>query len=415
MGVNTHFIATICVMTVSVIVATPTTPLANVDDSQSRDLSKSLEDFGTLLYSQIAKRSEQKNILFSPFSIETNLAMLRLGATGQTAAEIDNALHLKFNDGEKLANSFEKILSIYQNSDFLQMANKIYIKDDLELRDEFNKLLAEHFFASAENVNFTQNIKAAETINSWVAAKTNQLIKDLVSADDLSSETRLLLLNAIYFKGEWEHAFPEEGTRPQKFYVDATNSVDVEMMHTYGDYRYGKIDQLDATALEMPYKNSDLYMLVILPNSRDALEDLRIKLQSYSLQDIRDNMALEKVTVKMPKFKTEYTIELKETLKSLGIERMFSKDAELEKMTNSSERLEVTKVLHKAFIEVNENGTKAAASTGMYNKNSCSVVAPETLPFPPVYIYRFVVDHGFIYKIVNSDGIEFFEGSQSEF
>ncbi|XP_061393905.1 serine protease inhibitor 42Dd-like [Musca vetustissima] len=415
MGVNTHFIATICVMAVTVIVATPTTPLVNVDDSQLRDLSKSLEDFGTLLYSQIAKRSEQKNILFSPFSIETNLAMLRLGATGQTAAEIDNALHLKYNDVEKLANSFEKILSIYQNSDFLQMANKIYITDDLELRDEFNKLLAEHFYASAENVNFTENIKAAETINSWVATKTNQLIKDLMSGDDLSAETRLVLLNAIYFKGEWEYAFPEEGTRPQKFYVDATNSVEVEMMHTYGEYRYGKIDQLDATALEMPYKNSDLYMLVILPNSRDGLEDLRIKLQSYSLQELRDNMAVEKVTVKMPKFKTEYTIELKETLKSLGIERMFSKDAELEEMTNSSERLEVTKVLHKAFIEVNEKGTKAAASTGMYIKKSCSVVAPETLPFPPVYIYQFVVDHGFIYKIVNSDGIEFFEGSQSEF
>ncbi|XP_061387006.1 serine protease inhibitor 3/4-like [Musca vetustissima] len=325
MGVNTHFIAIICVMIVTVIVASPTT--TSNEDSQLRDLSKSLQAFGTKLYSSIAKNSGQKNILFSPFSIETSLAMMRLGATGQTAQEIDN--------------------------------------DQLELRDQFNELLEKNFFASAENVNFTQNIKTAEKINSWVEAKTNHLITDLISADDLDENTRVVLLNAIYFKGEWLQPFFVPVTRQKNFYVDATNYVSVEMMLTFGQFRYGKIDQLDATAVAMPYKNTDLYMIVILPNSRDGLDDLRIKLQSYSLQELRDNMAETMIQVEMPKFKTEYKIELSEILERLGIERLFT-DAELDKMIISKEGLQVSKVLHKAIIEVNEKGTEAAAATGMY-------------------------------------------------
>ncbi|XP_061387008.1 serine protease inhibitor 3/4-like, partial [Musca vetustissima] len=362
MGVDYHFIATICVMILTVVVATPTT-ISN-DDLQLRDLSKSLDSFGTKLYSKIAKRSAEKNIIFSPFSIETSLAMVRLGATGPTAEEIDNSLNLKFNNAEKLSNYFRKILSKYQNSNFLQMANKIYIMETFKLQDQYNGLLTKNFFTSAENVNFTQNIKAAETMNSWVAAKTNQLIKNLIAADDLDRTTRMVLLNAIYFKGEWAQGFPEHATRQQKFYIDATNSVNVDMMHMKGKFRYGEIDQLDATALEMPYKNSDLYMLVILPNSRDGLENLRIKLKSLSLQELRDNMFETTVQVEMPKFKAEFTIELKDVLQRLGMERMFSKEAEFGELINTSETIEVSKVLHKAFIDVNEKGTEAAASTG---------------------------------------------------
>ncbi|XP_061394168.1 alaserpin-like [Musca vetustissima] len=405
MGANTHSIATICVMILTVIAATPAT-ISN-DDSLLRDLPKSLEDFGTKLYSNIAKRSAQKNIIFSPFSIETSLAMIRLGATGQTADEIDNALNLKFSNGERLANYFEQILSTYLNGDLLQLANNIYAEEKLELRDQFNVLLAKHFFASGENVNFTQNIKAAEKINSWVAAKTSQLINDLVSAEDLDENTRLLLLNAIYFKDEWARPFIGPRTQPKKFYVDATNYVNVNLMVTFGDFLYGKIDYLDATALEMPYKNSDLYMLVILPNSRDGLDDLRIKLQSYSLREIRENMVETKVLVEMPRFKTEYKIELNEILKGLGVERMFS-HADLEKMINSKEVLQVTKFLHKAIIHVNEFGTEASAATGIGASATSAVIVPEIET-------KFVVDHGFFYKIVNSDGIEFFEGSQSDF
>ncbi|XP_061397764.1 serine protease inhibitor 3/4-like [Musca vetustissima] len=363
MGVNTHFIATICAMiltVVAVVVATPTT-IPNDAASHLRDVSKSLDIFGTKLYSKIATQSGRKNIIFSPFSIETSLAITRLGASGQTAEEIDQGLSLKFNNGVKLANYFQEILAAYQTSDLLQMANKVYVMENFELYDQYKELLAKNFYTSAENLNFTQNIKAAETINSWVASKTHQLIKDLIAADDLDERTRMVLLNAIYFNGEWLVRFHEQATFQKPFYVDATNSVDVAMMQTHGEFRYGQIDQLDASALEMRYKNSDLYMLIILPNARDGLEDLRIKLQSYSLEELRAGMVETKVLVEMPKFAAEYKIELKEILKSLGIERMFSADAELTKMVKG--KFEVTKVLHKASIAVNEKGTEAAAAT----------------------------------------------------
>ncbi|XP_061387007.1 serine protease inhibitor 3/4-like [Musca vetustissima] len=394
MGANTHFIATICFMILSVIVATPT--------STTDSTGKGLQDFATKLYSKLAKRDDQKNIIFSPFSIETILAMIRMGASGQTAEEIDNAVRFNFNNNEKLETNFKKILSVFEESNYLKMANKIYVAENVELRNQFSDILTNFYYASAENVNFTQNIKAAEVINSWVAAKTNNLITDLIGADDLDKYTRLVLLNAIYFKDEWAQGFPENATRQQKFYVDETDIVNVDMMHMRGLFRYGRSEQLDAAALELPYKNSDLRMLIILPNSRYGLEDLRNKLNSYSLEELRGSMFPVLVDVAMPKFKAEYTIELKEILQQLGIERLFSHDAELMNMLNTPEPIEVSKVLHKAFIEVSEKGTEAAASTGSIGVALSSVI-------------EFVVDHGFFYKIIDTYGTVYFEGSQKEF
>lgn len=283
-----------------------------------KKFTDSLESFGVKLFTEIAKSNPQKNIVFSPFSIQTCMAMARMGAGGETASEMDQSMGLTAVSEEELADKYFSILSQYENSNLLKIANKIYIKKNYEIQDKFNELLTTKFFSSAENIDFDDKVIAAKTMNNWVESKTNNLIKDLIPADSLDRDTRLVLMNAIHFKGEWVHAFPARSTQEADFYIDETNTVKVQMMYTTANFRYGDFPELDATALEMPYKNSDLSMLVILPNSRTGLVALEEKLKNTSLQDLTSRMNSYKVVVRMPKFKAEFSIELKRVLEKVS-------------------------------------------------------------------------------------------------
>lgn len=283
-----------------------------------KKFTDSLESFGVKLFTEIAKSNPQKNIVFSPFSIQTCMAMARMGAGGETASEMDQSMGLTAVSEEELADKYFSILSQYENSNLLKIANKIYIKKNYEIQDKFNELLTTKFFSSAENIDFNDKVIAAKTMNNWVESKTNNLIKDLIPADSLDRDTRLVLMNAIHFKGEWVHAFPARSTQEADFYIDETNTVKVQMMYTTANFRYGDFPELDATALEMPYKNSDLSMLVILPNSRTGLVALEEKLKNTSLQDLTSRMNSYKVVVRMPKFKAEFSIELKRVLEKVS-------------------------------------------------------------------------------------------------
>ncbi|KAI8118117.1 Serine protease inhibitor 42Dd [Lucilia cuprina] len=363
---------------------------------------KGLESFGIRLFSELVKNNQGKNIVFSPFSIQTCIAMARMGAEGKTAQEIDQGLALTVQNPEELANNYHAILELYENSPILKIANKIYVMENYEVQEKFNELLSKQFFSAVESVNFAKREEAANTINTWVENKTNNLIKDLISPQILGLDTRLVLVNAIHFKGEWLYQFPERATREMDFYLDETNTVKVQMMHirTRNErFNYGEFPELDATALEMRYKNSDLSMLIILPNSRTGLADLEEKLKNVSLPDLTKRMFNTKVIVDMPKFKAEFEVELTEALKNLGMNRMFTDQAEFGKMLKSAEPLRVSKVIHKAFIEVNEKGTEAAAATGMVIRKKRALVDLSD-------IIEFNVEHPFVFKILQKTSSE---------
>uniref|UniRef100_A0A1B0AB08 Serpin domain-containing protein n=1 Tax=Glossina pallidipes TaxID=7398 RepID=A0A1B0AB08_GLOPL len=186
--------------------------------SKEELFANGLENFGIKLYANLAASNRGKNLIFSPFSIQTCAAMARLGAEGSTATELDQGLNLVTDDLNAMADLYHSVLSQYEKSDILKIANKIYVQKDYEVQDEYNKLLSEKFFSKAEEINFSSNVEAAKAINSWVALKTNNRIQDLISAGSLNSDTRLILLNAIHFKGEWVHKFPERSTRDKDFY-----------------------------------------------------------------------------------------------------------------------------------------------------------------------------------------------------
>ncbi|XP_039957404.1 serine protease inhibitor 42Dd-like isoform X3 [Bactrocera tryoni] len=373
-----------------------------------REFASKSAQFAVKLFNHMYKSDPNKNIIYSPFSIQTCVGMARIGAVGETAAELDRGLGLPPNDVTAIADTFHNVLVTYKDSPILKIANKIYVMQGYSVKKEFNEIATTKFYSSADSINFADNANAANTINKWVESKTNNLIKNLISPDALDSDTRVVLVNAIHFKGEWKYQFPKSATRDDDFYLNEVDSVRVPMMNLKESFGYGVISELDATVLEMPYKDSDLSMVVILPNSRTGLASLQEKLKNFNLSDITRYLIHTKVIVKMPKFKAEYDIELNDALINLGMARMFSKDAEFSNMLDSDEPLQVSKVVHKAFIEVNEEGTEAAAATAVIVSRITSVGGG---PPPP---RLFIADKPFAYIIKNKANLILFAGQKTK-
>ncbi|XP_030387484.1 alaserpin-like isoform X2 [Scaptodrosophila lebanonensis] len=376
------------------------------DSNDVRDVaefSRRLAIFSINVYGKLSLLKSNENVVFSPFSIQTCAAMARIGAEGQTAEELDRGLGLVSSNVTEIAESYNRVLSIYEKSNILRIANKIYVMQDYALNDEYNALLAQKFLSSAENIDFGQSEKAANAINGWVEERTNNLIKNLIPPSALNGLTRLVLVNAIHFKGTWVHKFPKHATHSELFYLNDDESVNVPMMNLKDRFRYADLPDLDATALEMPYADSDLSMLVILPKSKTGLQQLEKKLQSVPLSQVTDKLYSTQVIVKFPKFKAEFQVELTNVFKELGMSRMFSSKAEFGKMLQSPESLQVSAVIHKAFIDVNEEGTEAAAATGMV---MCFASMPMFQPDP----IRFSADHPFYYHIAHKQGTVLFAG-----
>nr|XP_014095060.2 alaserpin isoform X4 [Bactrocera oleae] len=385
-------------------VYTTTASMSNHDQiGTQREFASKSAQFAVKLFNHMHKKEPNRNIIYSPFSIQTCVGMARIGAVGETAAELDRGLGLPSNDVTAIADTFHNVLATYKDSPILKIANKIYVMQGYSIKKEFNEIATTKFFSSADSINFADSAKAATTINKWVESKTNNLIKNLIAPDAVDSDTRVVLVNAIHFKGEWKYQFPKSATHDDDFYLNEVDSVRVPMMNLKESFGYGVISELDATVLEMPYKDSDLSMVVILPNSRTGLGSLQEKLKNFNLSDITRHLMTTKVIVKLPKFKAEYDIELNDALINLGMARMFSRNAEFGNMLDSDVPLQVSKVVHKAFIEVNEEGTEAAAATAM-KLLYCSLIAHHQPP-------RFKVDRPFAYLIRSDDhGVPLFVG-----
>ncbi|EDW77208.1 uncharacterized protein Dwil_GK22245 [Drosophila willistoni] len=352
--------------------------------------------FTNELFHLLGSGGVKENVVFSPFSIQTCLALAFVGAKGETADEIANGLHFVSNFPPEVAQTFQFVLEKYKNSSLLKVANKIYIQEGHKLKDSYSQAIKEQYHSEAESINFALNDAAAGAINSWVNAKTQGKITELVSADSFSDLTRLVLLNALHFKGSWVHRFQEAATAEDDFWVAEEQSVRVQYMNQKAKFGYGFFSDLGCTALDMPYKDSDLSMFVLLPQEREGLKTLAEKLKTVNLVDLADKLAVEEVHVKFPKFKVDYSLELADKLKQLGIKKMFDAGAEFDNLLESPEGIFVSKVLHKATIEVNEEGTEAAAATGM-------IMMTRMMTFP----IQFQADRPFLYVIWNKKNILF--------
>ncbi|XP_055630071.1 serine protease inhibitor 42Dd-like isoform X2 [Toxorhynchites rutilus septentrionalis] len=325
---------------------------------------RSTNDFAFKLYKQIVF-NETKNVIISPFSISTCLSFAAMGSAGETAIEMLSVMEYDIVAGKKaIANNFGKIIAGLDENNNLKIANKIYVMESYQVKQSFGEIATRTFRSEIDTVDFKKSIETAKTINQWVEQKTNEKIKDLISPDSLNDKIRMVLINAIHFKGTWTHQFNPENTRPMPFWISPNESTDVPMMNIKKLFKYGIFDELGFAALELSYVDNDISMIILLPHERIGLGKLEENLPNLDISDLLTKMHFRAVELSLPKFKIEFDIDLKQLLKKLGMAGIFSDSADFSELLVQKVPLKVSKVIHKAFIEVNEEGTEAAAATG---------------------------------------------------
>ncbi|XP_046667305.1 serpin B6-like isoform X4 [Homalodisca vitripennis] len=344
--------------------------------------------FAISLYRALS-RNQAGNVFVSPLSVQMVLALAYTGAKGSTADEVAKVLSLP----EKLDNTYSgynALIRILQDP-VLKLANRMFVEKTAGVLETFQKNAEKYFLSPAESVDFMKDTENARVhINSWVEDQTNKKITNLLAPGILSCDTRLVLVNAIHFKANWSKQFQEKDTKEQPFHVSKTKSVPVQMMNIKKKFGFVHDKDLGAKILELEYEGGHFRMLVILPDEIDGLAKLEEKLEKVNLSDKIKYMQQPTVTVALPKFKMEETMDLNDILKSMGVETMFSQKANFSGISDVP--LVVSKVVQKAFVEVNEKGTEAAAATGFIMMRNCARVGPTP--------QSFIADHPFLFIIM---------------
>lgn len=340
----------------------------------------------------------EENLFFSPYSISSALAITYEGARGRTADEIRAVFHLPADDTVR-REGFRAIDAGINRADAgytLRTANALWAEKTYAFLPDYIETAREYYGANVTNLDFaTQPGASRITINRWVEERTNDLIKDLLPEGSISPLTRLVITNAIYFKGTWVKQFDENKTVEAEFRKGPGESVSVQMMQRTDEeavYGYAETDSLQV--LKMPYAHENgagLSMLVILPDDIEAAEE---SLDAQKIDDLRQSLTERRVNVYLPKFSLEETYPLAGTLAAMGMPTAFTDAADLSGM-DGTQNLFVSSVVHKAFVDVNEEGTEAAAATGVIINLKTSIEEEK----PPT----FRADHPFIFAILDND------------
>lgn len=369
--------------------------IIKTDDSEStqqgiQEVVNANNHFAFDLYSEL-KKSERGNIFYSPYSISAAMAMTYEGARGQTADEMKSVFHFpEYNNLRPnfavLYNDLNTGLGDYE----LSTGNALWVQKDYPFLPEYISRVEKYYGGKASNVDFiSETEKSRQTINNFIEEHTNQKIKDLLPAGSIDALTRLVLTNAIYFKGTWQWEFDTSDTRDEDFKITPDNIVKVKMMNMDPEkarFNYAATDDLQI--LELPYKGDKLSMLILLPKS--DLASIESSLTAEKINEYKSQMRETKMdAIAIPKFKfdTKYTIN--DTLKAMGMPTPFDGDNADFSSMDGSKRLFISFVIHQAFINVDEKGTEAAAATAVGISLQSAVL--------PSNIFR--ADHPFIFLI----------------
>jgi serpin B len=355
--------------------------------------------FAIELYGQLRKQTG--NLFFSPESISTALAMTYAGARADTAAEMAKTLHFTMPAG-RLHPAMGALLrdrNAAHDHYRLKEADALWVQTGYSLLPEFIKMNKDNYDADLNHVDFINAIEASlQTINIWVEQRTENKIRGLLQPGSLHLDTRLVLTNAIYFKGDWEERFKKEDTKDEDFRLFATRAIKTPMMHITRGFNY--FDGASFQALEIPYKKKELSMIVLLPKAMEGLSAFEQSLTPAKMQQLLGQLwPVGTVIVTMPKFKMEAQFRLKDTLIAMGMKAAF--DMKMADFSGVASReamqrdgnLSISAVIHKAYVDVNEEGTEAAAATAV------TVIALAAPPTPPTHPIIFRADHPFMFLI----------------
>ncbi|CAB4056625.1 PRI1 [Lepeophtheirus salmonis] len=335
--------------------------MADQNDPDLSTLSNGVFDFTTKLFSEACLKDS--NGVFSGYSLANILSMTSFGAKGKTLTEIRETLGLPTSQGTIKA-AYSRITNdlVSDKHITIEIANGIFPQDNFQIKDSFIKNTQDAFKAEVHSIDYSDSKEAVEVLNSWVETKTHNKIKDLFSSDSIDASTVTVFVNAIYFKGSWKSKFDSKRTKNRDFYVSPNQKIQVPTMFAPKiEVGSSYIESLKSEIIILPYEGDQYEMYLIVPDDRFGL----------------------------PEFKLESFYNLKDSLRAIGIKQIFSDKSDLSGIAGSPNQLYVSKIFQKATIEVNEEGSEAAAASGV-------VMMMRSMPMPPTPV---VIDHPFMFFI----------------
>jgi len=347
-----------------------------------------------------AMKIPEENLFFSPLSIYTLLSMVFAGARGLTETQIKTVLHIKL-DQVRFHSEYKKLLSVFQRDtgSELSMANLLCVHKKYQLLEKYLWIVEDTYGGTIWNLDFNAIPETCLKINTWVAEHTQGKIKNVIHT--LKEDDGFVLVNAIYFKGTWENLFKEKDTKEENFTLLSGDKILVQMMHQKEKFRW--INEDGFQILEMPYKGIRIFgtlehisMIIFLPEKKDGIEDLENSLTNEKIENYLEKLHKiweKEINVYFPKFKIEKGYELKKILHNLGMTSAFSEGANFSKIAEDPPKY-ISQIIHKAFVEVNERGTEAAAVTAL--RVLGSAIGPTAKP------PDFRADHPFIFLLIDS-------------
>ncbi|XP_017129268.1 alaserpin [Drosophila elegans] len=350
-----------------------------------------MDRFTGKLFHKIVRPLQLRNVVLSPFSLHALLGMIYGASEGKTFRELQEVGEFG-ESASAVALDFERVIKFKESlgAADLTLATRVFYNQRLgginHSYDDFAKF---YFDAGTEPVDMDRGKETRDKINAWVADSTRNKIRDLVATDDINGQMQALLVNAVHFKGRWEHEFSIMDTQPAEFHHTGGRTSQVAMMYNDDVYGLADLPELEATALELAYKDSGTSMLILLPNLRNGLPSLEQQLSrpEFDLNRVAHRLRRQSVAVRLPKFRIEFERDMTEPLKELGLMQMFTPSSQVTKLLDQPVRVE--KILQKAYIDVGEAGTEASAA-------SYAKFVPLSLP---IKSKEFIADRPFVFAI----------------
>lgn len=359
--------------------------LNNIDDDNEpnlRDLSQeeqslaaSSNTFVLNLFKELDNENNE-NLFFSPLSVQYALSMTLNGADDETFNQIKETLGFDDLNEHEINEAYRSLTDFLLNIDkkvLLSIANSIWYEQNLTAEEAFKKAMIEYYDAEIAALDF-KSPESVNAINSWVNNKTNGLIEKLI--DSIPADAVMYLINAIYFKAEWQYKFDEKATKEGPFYLENGSEINTLLMYS-DDVTVNYHTNTFAEVIDIPYGNGQYSMTILLPSEGKNTQNILEVLDDNALQEWINNTISTGVELIMPKFKIEYKALLNEALSNMGMEIAFTDRADFTRLFIEKYGLMISRVIHKAVIEVNEEGTEAAAVTGV--EVSLTSLPPEKL------------------------------------
>lgn len=342
------------------------------------------------LYRELAE--DGQNLCFSPYSISTAFAMTYAGARGETAAEMQRSL--RYGAGIHGANRtlMGDLMNIPSNAGELSVANSIWPARGFRVASAFSNVMRRDYFTEVLPQDYRrQPERSRRAINDWVAEKTQEKIKDILGQDSIKADTKMVLVNAIYFKAPWMNEFQEDKTTDAEFFISLMDKKNVRMMNNTDSFQYANFDGVQV--LKLPYRQGVFSMLVVLPKEMEGLRAIEDNLSAAEIERYQTKLERRRVNVFIPKFKAEQTFDLIPPLEALGVKSAFLSGAADFSAIGGKRDLFINAAVHKAFVEVDEAGTEAAAATAIAMRLTAAY------PRAAEDIVTFRADHPFLYLI----------------